>query len=147
MEGADVGYRWYAAKRAKPLFPFGHGLSYTRFRYGKLAVEGGGTLRVSFDVTNAGRRPGADVPQVYVQATSGAGTKAFRLAGFSKVRLAPGETRRVSLTVDPRVIARFDTAGRNWRVDAGSYPVVVGRFAGDRALTGTARLQAVRIKP
>ena len=146
-EGADVGYRWYASQRRKPLFPFGHGLSYTTFRYNKLTVEEGGTLRVSFDVTNTGARSGADVPQLYVQAKSEDGTTAVRLAGFSKVCLAPGETRRVTLAVDPRIIARFDTAANAWRVDSGSYPLTVGRFAGDRVLSGQAKINAISMKP
>ena len=147
QEAADVGYRWYASQGRKPLFPFGYGLSYTQFRYGKLAVEGGATLRVSFDVTNTGLRPGAEVPQLYVRAKSGAGTTAYRLAGFTKVRLAPGQTRRVILTVDPRVIARYDPAAHEWRVDPGSYPLTVGRFAGDNILSGQARLREARLAP
>jgi beta-glucosidase len=147
QEGADVGYRWYAAKRLKPLFPFGHGLTYTRFRYANLAITGGKSLTVSFDVTNSGARAGADVPQLYVRAKSAAGTTAYRLAGFDKVSLTPGETRRVSLTVDPRVIARFDEAAPGWKVDAGAYPLVIGHFAGDAALRGVATLEAIEVKP
>jgi beta-glucosidase len=146
-EGAEVGYRWYAAKKRKPLFPFGYGLTYTSFRYANLKVEGGASLRVSFDVSNGGQREGADVPQVYVEAKSAAGTRAYRLAGFDKVRLAPGETRHVTLSVDPRVIARFDESAPGWKVDAGTYPVVVGRFAGDTVLSGTATLDAMSAKP
>ena len=146
-EGADVGYRWYAAKGRKPLFPFGHGLSYTTFSYGRLSVEQGPALRVSFDVKNTGARMGADVPQLYVRARSGEGTTADRLAGFAKVRLRPGETRRVTLTVDPRVIARYDTAAKAWRVDAGLYPLTVGRFAGDRVLSGQAPLRDITLAP
>ena len=147
VEGPDVGYRWYAARGRKPMFPFGHGLSYTSFRYGHLQLQGGPSLTVSFDVTNTGNRAGADVPQVYVEARSGEGSKAYRLAGFSKVRLAPGETRRVRVKVDPRVIARYDVKAKEWRLDAGRYPVVIGRFAGDRSLAGKADLGAVRLKP
>ncbi|WP_374945257.1 glycoside hydrolase family 3 C-terminal domain-containing protein [Sphingomonas sp.] len=146
-EGSDAGYRWYARQARKPLFPFGYGLSYTTFRYGKLAVEDGPALRVSFDVTNTGSRAGADVPQLYVRARSGEGTTADRLAGFTKVRLAPGETRRVTLAVDPRVIARYDVVKREWRVDPGSYPLMVGRFAGDHLLSGQAQLRGTRLDP
>ncbi|WP_172704959.1 beta-glucosidase family protein [Sphingomonas sp. LH128] len=146
-EGADVGYRWYAAKQRKPLFPFGYGLTYTRFSYANLKIEGGAGLTVGFDVTNTGKRAGADVPQVYVEAKSAAGTRAYRLAGFEKVSLSPGETRHVSVTVDPRVIARFDERAPGWKVDAGAYPVVVGRFAGDTALKGTATLDALSARP
>lgn len=146
-EGADVGYRWYAATNAKPLFPFGYGLTYTRFRYANLKIEDGAQLTVHFDVTNSGKRAGADVPQLYVQAKSAAGTTAYRLAGFEKVALAPGETRHISLTVDPRVIARFDEAAQGWKLDAGRYPLRIGRFAGDIGLTGAATLNALSIRP
>ncbi|GFE77409.1 beta-glucosidase [Novosphingobium sp. TCA1] len=146
-EGADVGYRWYAARNQKPLFPFGYGLTYTSFRYANLKVSDGVRLTVEFDVTNSGKRVGADVPQLYVEAKSAAGTKAYRLAGFEKVRLQPGETRHVALTVDPRVIARFDNTAPGWIVDAGAYPLRVGHFAGDAALEGSARLDRMTAKP
>ncbi|QSR20041.1 glycoside hydrolase family 3 protein [Novosphingobium sp. KA1] len=149
-EGADVGYRWYAARNQQPLFPFGFGLSYTRFGYANLKVTDGTRLTVEFDVTNSGQREGADVPQLYVEAASAAGTRAYRLSGFEKVRLAPGETRHVTLTVDPRVIARFQRTGNgteSWSVDAGAYPLRIGHFAGDAALSGTARLDALSVKP
>jgi beta-glucosidase len=129
------------------LFPFGYGLTYTSFHYANLKIEDGAKLTVGFDVTNSGKRAGADVPQLYVQAKSAAGTTAYRLAGFEKVKLAPGETRHVSLTVDPRVIARFDEAASGWKIDAGHYPVRVGHFAGDAALQGTATLDALSIRP
>lgn len=147
VEGADVGYRWYQAMGRKPAFPFGYGLSYTRFAYAGLKVEDGAALKVAFDVTNTGKVAGADVPQVYVEATSAAGRATYRLVGFEKVRLAPGESCRVTVTVDPRTIARFDTAAPGWRLAAGSYKVVVGRFAGDAQLKATAQLKAVALKP
>ena len=71
-----VGYRWYDNKAIEPLFPFGYGLTYTRFSYANLKIEGGAGLTVGFDVTNTGKRAGADVPQVYVEAKSAAGTRA-----------------------------------------------------------------------
>ncbi len=145
-EGAAVGYRWFLRDGVRPLFPFGHGLSYTSFRYGGLRVEGGAALRVSFDVTNTGKVAGADTPQVYALAGR-RGKPTQRLVGFERVTLAPGETRRVSVTVDPRFIADYDPARRGWQVAAGRYPGTVGRFAGDAALTGTATLAAQTVKP
>ncbi|KXU32130.1 glycosyl hydrolase [Sphingobium sp. 22B] len=145
-EGAEVGYRWYAMKGVKPLFPFGHGLTYTSFTYANLAVQDGVALTVSFDVTNAGSRAGADVPQLYVEAKGSAGIAAWRLAGFDKLSLSPGETRRVTMTVDPRLIARFEE-GRGWRLDGGNYALAVGHHAGDAALKGVARLDAKSLKP
>ncbi|WP_420902574.1 beta-glucosidase family protein [Sphingobium algorifonticola] len=146
-EGADVGYRWYAARGHRPLFPFGYGLSYTRFAYSGLTIRGGRDLVVGFDVVNSGQRAGADVPQVYVEATSAAGAKAFRLAGFEKVHLQPGEKRRVTLTIDPRVIGRFDEQAHGWKRDAGTYRIRIGRFAGDTALAGVASLDALSVAP
>lgn len=145
-EGAAVGYRWFLRTHKKPLFPFGYGMSYTQFRYSDLRIEGGRALRVSFAVTNSGNVAGADIPQIYVASGRRAGVTT-RLAGFERVALAPGETRRVSVTVDPRILADYDVAGHQWRVAAGSYPVSVGHFAGDRSLTGTAKLAEQRMKP
>jgi beta-glucosidase len=145
-EGAEVGYRWYAMKGVKPLFPFGYGLSYTSFSYANLKVQDGAALTVSFDVTNIGNRTGADVPQLYVQAKGSANFANFRLAGFDKIALSPGETRRVTMTVDPRLIARYEE-GVGWQLDGGSYALAVGHHAGDMALKGAARLDPVSLKP
>ena len=142
-EGADVGYRWYQTKGLKPLFPFGFGLSYTQFRYASLKVEGDHGLVVSFNVTNIGRTAGADVPQVYIEATGSGGTITWRLAGFKRLTLASGETRRVSLTVDPRTIAR--ATGSGWLVRSGSYRVRVAHDAGDAGLDGVARLRTIAL--
>jgi len=145
VEGAAVGYRWYAEMGLKPLFPFGYGLSYTSFQYTNLTVEGGVRLTVSFDVTNKGQVAGADTSQLYVQA--GERKPMLRLAGFKKLDLAPGETSRVSLTVDPRVLADYDVKAGGWRLPQGSYGLYVGTHAGDKALTGEARLDAWKGKP
>ncbi|MCW3848308.1 glycoside hydrolase family 3 C-terminal domain-containing protein [Sphingomonas sp. LB-2] len=144
-EGADVGYRWYARKGLTPLFPFGHGLSYTSFAYSDLEVRGGRTLEVSFTVCNTGERTGADVPQVYL--TSIAGSPEPRLIGFDKVRLAPGETRRVTVTADPRLLAHFDEKGHRWRVAGGSYGVAVGASSASFSLTGSGAVTAGFVKP
>ena len=145
-EGAAVGYREYLKTGTKPLFPFGFGLSYTNFRYSGLKVEGGATLRVSFTVTNAGKVAGADSPQVYAVAGRRAGATT-RLVGFERVELAPGQNKTVSVTVDPRLIADYDPAQPGWHVAAGSYPIIVGHFAGDAALKGSVALGDIRVKP
>jgi beta-glucosidase len=144
-EGSDVGYRRFAATGQKPLFPFGFGLSYTRFSYANLKVTGGQTLTVSFDVTNAGQRAGKDAPQVYL--TNAAGQPLQRLIGFEKVALNPGETRRVTVAADPRLLGRFDVAGHRWTVKAGDYQVAIGASSADLALKGAARLKARTLKP
>lgn len=131
-EGAEVGYRWYAKKNAKPLYPFGHGLSYTSFEYEDLEAQGGDTIRASFTVRNTGDRAGADVPQLYL--TEAAGERRTRLLGFQRVELEPGESRRVSLTADPRLFARFDVARGAFHVAPGAYALVVGKNAEHAAL-------------
>jgi beta-glucosidase len=107
-EGAEVGYRWLARTGAVPNYPFGHGLSYTTFAYGGLEVSGGETVTAKFTVTNTGRVAGADVPQVYL--IEAPGEKRMRLLGFERVELAPGVSRTVTITADPRLLARFDGA-------------------------------------
>ena len=145
VEGADVGYRWYDRKRMTPLFPFGHGLTYTSFAYRNPVVTGGRTLSVTFDVVNTGARAGADVPQMYVAREAG-GTP-MRLAAFTRVTLKPGETRRVTLTAEPRIVADYDVKLPGWRIDAGRYRVALGRDAADRTMVSSATLEAATMKP
>jgi beta-glucosidase len=134
-EGSDVGYRWFARTGARPLYAFGHGLSYTTFAYDDLAVEGGETVTASFTVTNTGARAGADVAQLYLT-----GDRRLRLLAFARVALAPGESRRVTLSAEPRVLARHDGDGGAWHIAGGRYPVAVGRAADDLVLSGEADL-------
>ena len=144
-EGADVGYRWYAKNGETPLFPFGFGLSYTRFAYANLKVTGGSALTVSFDVTNKGQREGADVPQLYV--TPPAGGAVARLAGFERVTLKPGETRHVTLSAERRTLSTWNEAGRDWQLAGGHYAVTIGRDAMHAALHGDATLTDQTFKP
>ncbi|MBX3565155.1 MAG: glycoside hydrolase family 3 protein [Sphingomonas sp.] len=144
QEGADVGYRWYEKKGQKPLFAFGHGLSYTSFGYANLQVTGGKTLSVSFDVTNTGSRAGADVPQVYVARDNGT---PMRLAAFQRVELKPGETRRLTLNAEPRILADYETSLPGWRIVGGTYRVAVAHDAADRGLVTTTTLDEATMKP
>ena len=131
-EGSDVGYRWFARTGQQPLFRFGHGLSYTRFEYADLAVQGSDGVRAEFTVTNAGPRQGADVPQLYVR--EGPAGPGMRLLGFERVDLEPGESRTVSLAVDPRLLASYSTDHGQWHTAGGSYRLVLGHSAGDYTL-------------
>ena len=144
-EDKYIGYRGLDTTNCPVAYPFGHGLSYTRFDYANLKVEDGDGLKVSFDVTNTGKVAGADTPQLYVMA--GARRPMLRLAGFQKVDLAPGETRRVTLEVEPRILADYDVAKPGWTIAAGTYQFYVGRHAGDAALTGKAQLKSWSRKP
>lgn len=142
-EGSDAGYRWFDRTEAKPLFAFGHGLSYTTFSYDRIRVRGGRQLTVRFRVTNTGQRAGADVPQVYVTLPG----KARRLAGWDKLTLAPGESRTVSITAEPRILAGYDTERKGWVIPAGAVRVEVSRAANAPVLTRKTRLTAQLIRP
>ena len=145
VEGADVGYRWYEKKGLTPLFRFGHGLSYTQFAYRNPVETGGTRLSVTFDVVNTGKRAGADVPQMYVARDGG--DAPMRLAGFTRVMLKPGETRRVTLTAEPRVVADYDVKLPGWRIAPGRYRVALARVAGDRTMVSTAVLEGATMRP
>jgi beta-glucosidase len=132
-EGAEVGYRWFAQKGLKPLYAFGHGLSYTRFAYRDLEVRGGDTVTASFTVENIGPKEGADVPQLYL--TEAAGEQRMRLIGFERVSLKPGESTRVTMTADPRLLARFDGNAGRWYIAAGTYRIALGKSAEELLLT------------
>ncbi len=137
IEGAAVGYKWYDLKKIEPLFPFGHGLSYGKFAYSGLTANAAGDkVTVSFDVKNVGARAGKDVPQVYVSPKAGGWEAPKRLAGFKKVSLAPGATQRVTLTVDPRLLATWDETARGWSIAAGQYDIALG--SSSRSLVATA---------
>jgi beta-glucosidase len=135
-EGSDVGYRWFAKTGAQPMFAFGHGLSYTTFEYSELVTGGPDTVKAVFTVTNTGERSGADVPQLYLTAVPGGPT--VRLLGFERVELQPGESRRVMIAADPRLLARFGS-GR-WRIEGGAYAVAVGSSAEALQLTAQVEL-------
>ena len=143
-EGADVGYRWYAAHGTAPLFPFGYGLSYTRFEYGALKVSGGKQLSVQFQVQNTGKIRGAEVAQVYL--TSAAGQPMLRLVGFQRVELEPGAKRSISLVADPRLLGRFEEQTGRWQVKRGVYRVSLGKSAGELLAGGEAEIAAYNEK-
>ncbi len=144
-EGADVGYRWYAKTKRAPLFPFGFGLTYTAFDHANIAVEGGDTLKVSFDVTNVGARTGVEVAQIYL--TDAAGEETMRLIGWAKLSLKPGETRRATITADARLLAQYDVDARGWRIKAGEYAVAVAKSAAELTLRGRAPVSARLLPP
>jgi beta-glucosidase len=126
-----VGYRYWTTTGKHPLFPFGFGLSYTTFNFANLQVPAtaasGSTVPVSFDVTNTGSVAGAEVAQLYVSDPS---TKVSRpereLKGFEKLRLAPGETKHVTLNLDARAFSYWDEAAHKWTIDPGKFVIRVG---------------------
>jgi beta-glucosidase len=138
-EGADVGYRWYERKGAKPLFAFGYGLSYTSFRYAGLSLQGGDTISAKFSVTNSGPRAGVEVAQLYVKVDG-----VNRLAGWSRVSLESGETRQLTIVAEPRLLANFNVRQRNWRIAGGRYRVTVSASSDTSRLSGSGLLTARR---
>ncbi len=136
-EGAAIGYKWYDVKGFKPLFAFGHGLSYTSFAVSDVRPRlDGSSLKVSATVTNTGKRDGATAAQIYIGADATAGWEApKRLGAFAKVDLKPGESRVVDLAIDPRVLARYDEASDSWVIAPGTYHVMAGEASDNLPVT------------
>lgn len=125
-EGLFVGYRHYDAAGVDPLFPFGHGLSYTQFTYGALngpaSAQAGSAMTVSIEITNAGDTHGAETVQLYVEDLAMQETKPARqLRGFEKIDLAAGETKTVTFDLNARAFAWWDRNGGGWTVTPGRY--------------------------
>ena len=130
-EGATIGYKWYDVKGYKPLWAFGHGLSYSRFSASDLtAVPDGRAIKVSFNVRNVGKRAGKGVAQVYVGPADWQAARweaPRRLGAFAKADLKPGQSKRVDLTIDPRLLATYEAANNNWHIKAGTYRLSLGQ--------------------
>ncbi len=143
-EGAAVGYKWFDLKGLKPLFPFGHGLSYTEFALGDLSASAkGGVVQASFTVKNTGKYAGKEAAQVYVSPVTAKWEAPKRLAGFQKVDVKPGASVKASVTVDPRLLAMFDPASRTWKVAAGDYRIILASSAADdKAVSTVVRLES-----
>jgi len=133
-EGLKVGYKWYDAENKPVLFPFGYGLSYTSYEYSGLKVTPGKEVTVSFTVKNAGARAGAEVAEVYVSLPAAAGEPPKRLAGWSKVQLKAGESKEVSLTINPRALSIFEESSNGWKQLPGHYTFMVGGSSNDLPL-------------
>ncbi|MDE2303490.1 MAG: glycoside hydrolase family 3 C-terminal domain-containing protein [Sphingomonadales bacterium] len=137
IEGADVGYRWFASRHLQPLFPFGFGLSYTSFTGDGLALAG---LEARFTLRNTGTVAGADVAQLYL--VSRAGVPSQRLVGYARVALAPGASQPVRLTIDPRLLADWRDGG--WTMPGGGYVFALGDDASRLGTPVTIRLAGRR---
>jgi beta-glucosidase len=141
-EGVFLGYRHFDKLGTKPLFPFGHGLSYTMFGYANLtvaptALTGDGTVKVAFDIRNQGRREGAEVAQVYVGDRHAPVPRPPKeLKGFVKVKLAPGQNKRVEVVLDRRAFSYYDVGAKGWKVAPGDFEILVGSSAEQIALRG-----------
>jgi beta-glucosidase len=152
-EGLAIGYRWYDAKGVAPAFPFGHGLSYTSFSLSRLEVtprvsDGSQPIKVRFFVQNIGSRYGAEVPQVYLGLPSSVGEPPKRLVGFEKVRLNPGEKKRIEIWIDPKAsnhpLGYWDSAAQDWAIADGHYSVSVGTSSRNELLSDTVTVRTPR---
>ncbi len=135
-EGLFVGYRHYDKRKIEPLFPFGHGLSYTTFAYDTLRVKKpakpGGAVRVAVGVSNTGARAGSEVVQVYVGAVRSRVERPPReLKAFRKIALEPGQRVLLDFDLDPRAFAHYDVKRAAWVVEPGDFEIAVGRSSRD----------------
>ena len=137
-ESIFVGYRWAdKQKKVKPLFPFGHGLSYTTFEYGKptadsKTMQADGTLTVKVSVKNTGAREGQEVVQLYISDKKSSLPRPVKeLKGFQKVKLAPGETKEVTFTIDKEALSFFDDTQHAWVAEPGKFEAVIAASAAD----------------
>jgi len=145
-EGIYIGYRWYDQQKIDPLFPFGHGLSYTQFEYSDLDIrpERGG-LEVSFFVENSGSVKGAEVPQVYVGPSSEpipVQAAVQKLVGFERIELGPGEKRKITLRVSRRELSYWSTEEQRWVLPQGERSIFVGGSSRDIRLQGQSRVES-----
>jgi len=140
-EGVNVGYRWFDKERIEPLYPFGYGLSYSKFDYSAPRVTNtrDGGLDVAFNVRNAGLVAGDEVPQVYLGAPKmigdGAQFPEHALAAFDHISLKPGESKRILLHVPLRRLQYWSTANRTWVTDAKNRTVFIGASSRDLRLS------------
>jgi beta-glucosidase len=139
-EGLLVGYRWYDAQNVTPLFPFGHGLSYTAFNYRNLAISPvtpGGRATVELDVQNSGGIAGVETVQLYLGFPAAAGEPPRQLKGFQKVSLQPGATSHVAFNLNWEDLAHYDVNSHAWLVSQGTFAIMIGSSERDIRLTGS----------
>jgi beta-glucosidase len=135
-EGPFIGYRWFDANKATPLYPFGFGLSYSTFALSKPSVENGEQIRVSVELKNTGKMSAAETVQVYAEPPKGQAPRAPReLRAFKRVSLAPGQSQRVSMSFDRKDLAWYDAQGKRWVVDPGTYRLRIGTSSRSLPLT------------
>lgn len=147
-EGVLVGYRWHDTKKIKPLFAFGHGLSYTDFTFGKATIDAkeisgdDATVTVTVPVTNTGDVAGAEVVQCYVSDPKASVLRpAKELKAFEKVYLRPGETKEVSFTIDRQALSFFDADKHQWVAEPGDFILHIGAASDDIRTTAKFKLK------
>ncbi len=144
-EGLEVGYKWYDARRKPVLFPFGFGLSYTTFTYSGLKVTPGATPQATFTVKNTGKVAGAEVAELYAGLPTATHEPPKRLVGYDKLTLQPGESREVTLDVDPLFFAVYDEAAKRMMVAPGEYTFAAGPSSQTLPLQAKVTLAAAEV--
>jgi beta-glucosidase len=143
IEGAAVGYKWFDLKGLTPLFAFGDGLSYTRFAFSGLKAElSDGRVIARIHVANIGARTGKAVPQIYVSSVAGGWEAPKRLGGWAKLKLQPGASADTEVSIDPRLLAVYDSPSKTWRVAEGDYRLILAQSAEAPVMTVTVHLPA-----
>jgi len=147
-EDIYVGYRHFDTKKIEPLFPFGYGLSYTKFEYSNLKVTPEklsghkGTVEVSLQVRNSGKRAGAEVVELYIHDGHASIDRPIQeLKGFRRVSLTPGETKVVQFTLDRSALAFFSPTKKEWVAEPGQFDVLVGSSSRDIRVKGSLTLE------
>ena len=140
-EGLKVGYKWYDAEKKEVLFPFGYGLSYTTYSYSNLKVSPGKSVRLSFQLANTGANAGAEIAQVYAVLPASAGEPPKRLVGWSKVKLDRGQSKEVTIEIDPRYLSVFNVDQDAWQLLPGDYTFLVGSSSRDLPLKESINLK------
>jgi beta-glucosidase len=133
-EGAKVGYKWYEAQHIQPLFWFGFGLSYTTYEYADLKVEDHGR-EVTLTVKNTGSRAGAEIAEVYAELPAAANENYKRLVAFDRIQLAPGESKTVTMKIDPTLLSIYNEAKDGWDLLPGEYKLLAGPSSDATPLT------------
>jgi beta-glucosidase len=138
-EGVRVGYKWFESEHKDPLFPFGFGLSYTSYEYSGLNAS---RHEVSFTVRNSGSRAGTEVAQVYAVLPASTGESTFkRLVAWDRVALAAGESKTVTLTLDPLYLSIFDVSKDAFTLAPGDYTILAGSSSTDTPLSATVHIE------
>ena len=146
-EGASVGYKWFFERGERPLFPFGFGLSYTSFALSELVVNvSAHAVTASATVRNCGERAGVAIPEFYLSGPVGAHIP-LRLVGWDRIELKPGKERSTTVSVDPRLLAKFDESAREWRIEPGVYQLSAGFDSRQRNLAASFELQSATLPP
>ncbi|MUG45702.1 glycoside hydrolase family 3 C-terminal domain-containing protein [Paenibacillus woosongensis] len=142
-EGIFVGYRYYDTKEVEPLFPFGHGLSYTEFSYRDMSISSkeiadSDTVEISVFVKNTGRTAGKEIVQLYVRDVQSSVTRPEKeLKGFEKISLKPGEEKRVIFTLNKRSFAYYNVELQDWHVETGEFEILIGKSSREIVLRDT----------